>query len=41
MLGMTRGELGLVIFIFALVYTAGLLPKIARKVASVFGKDQA
>jgi len=28
-LGLTRGEIILVAFIFGLVYTAGLLPKIA------------
>jgi hypothetical protein len=38
MLGMTRGEIGLVVFIFALVYTAGLLPRIARGVTAAFGR---
>lgn len=28
---MTRGEIILVAFIFALVYTAGLLPKVAAR----------
>lgn len=31
--GMTHGEIGLVVFIFALVYVAGLLPKAARLLA--------
>jgi hypothetical protein len=30
-LGLTRGEIALVAFIFALVYLAGLLPKIAAR----------
>jgi hypothetical protein len=30
-LGLTRGEILLVAFIFALVYVAGLLPKIAAR----------
>ncbi len=37
-LDMTRGELGLVVFIFALVYVAGLLPKIADRLTAAFGK---
>jgi hypothetical protein len=41
MLSMTRGEIGLVVFIFALVYSAGLLPRIARRIAAAFGKDEA
>ncbi|MBX3264961.1 MAG: hypothetical protein KIS78_29625 [Labilithrix sp.] len=32
-LGLTRGELLLVAFIFGLIYTAGLLPKIAARLA--------
>gem|GEM_PF-3368801 len=28
--GLTRGEIALVAFVFALVYGAGLLPKLAR-----------
>ena len=32
-LGLTRGELLLVAFIFGLIYVAGLLPKIAAKLA--------
>jgi hypothetical protein len=32
-LGLTRGEIALVAFIFALVYIAGLLPKIAARLA--------
>jgi hypothetical protein len=33
--GMTRGEIGLVLFIFALVYSAGLLPWVIDKLTSV------
>ncbi len=32
---MTRAEVGLVVFIFVLVYAAGLLPKIVDRVVSV------
>jgi hypothetical protein len=32
-LGLTRGELLLVAFIFGLIYVAGLLPKIAARLA--------
>ncbi|MBX3210578.1 MAG: hypothetical protein KF850_00950 [Labilithrix sp.] len=32
-LGLTRGELVLVAFIFGLIYTAGFLPKIAARLA--------
>ena len=32
-LGLTRGEILLVVFIFALVYLAGLLPRIAARLA--------
>jgi hypothetical protein len=32
-LGITRGEIALVAFIFALVYVSGLLPKIAARIA--------
>ena len=35
MLGMTRGEIGLVIFIFALVYSAGLLPWVIDRLTSL------
>jgi hypothetical protein len=31
--GLTRGEILLVVFIFGLVYVAGLLPKIAARLA--------
>ena len=31
MFGLSRGELLLVVFIFALIYTAGLLPKITAR----------
>jgi hypothetical protein len=41
MFGMTRGEIGLVIFIFALVYSAGLLPWVIDRLTSVLaGKPQ-
>lgn len=33
MFGLTRGEILLVVFIFALVYGAGLLPKLAALVS--------
>jgi hypothetical protein len=37
--GMTRGEIGLVVFIFALVYAAGFLPKVASRLAAALGKE--
>ncbi len=41
MLGLTRGEILLVAFIFALVYGAGLLPKVAALLArSRGGSDE-
>jgi hypothetical protein len=39
-LGMTRGELGLTVFIFALVYSAGWLPKVASGLARMLGQDK-
>jgi hypothetical protein len=33
--GMTRGEIGLVAFIFALVYGAGLLPWVIDKLSAL------
>jgi hypothetical protein len=36
--GLTRGEIALIAFIFALVYSAGLLPKLAARLAGG-GKD--
>jgi Sec-independent protein translocase protein TatA len=33
-LGMTHGELGLVLFIFALVYGAQVLPKLGERVGT-------
>jgi hypothetical protein len=36
-LGLTRGEIALVAFIFALVYLAGLLPKIAARLDRIAG----
>jgi hypothetical protein len=38
LLGMTRGELGLVVFIFALVYSAQFLPKLASRLAAALDK---
>jgi hypothetical protein len=32
LLGMTRGELGLVLFVFAFVWVAGRVPKIGERV---------
>jgi Sec-independent protein translocase protein TatA len=32
--GMTRGEIGLVLFIFALIYGAGLLPRVGEKLGA-------
>jgi hypothetical protein len=37
MLGLTRGEVLLVVFIFGLIYVAGLLPRIAARLA---GRDE-
>ena len=36
---MTLGEIGLTVFIFVLVYSAGLLPRLANKLASLVGRD--
>jgi hypothetical protein len=33
--GMTMGEIGLTVFIFALVYCAGLLPRLADRLAAL------
>ena len=33
--GMTPGEIGLTIFIFVLVYCAGLLPRLADRLAAL------
>jgi hypothetical protein len=38
MFGLTRGEIILVAFIFALVYGAGLLPKLVALVTGTSGK---
>lgn len=35
---MTRAELGLVLFIFALVYSAGLLPRLANRLILLLDK---
>jgi len=46
MLGMTRGEIGLVLFIFALVWSAGQVPRLASVLAALVvgrghgGQDQ-
>lgn len=36
--GLTRGEIGLIVFIFGLIYAAGLLPKLAARLS---GKPEA
>jgi hypothetical protein len=33
--GMTLGEIGLTLFIFVLVYSAGLLPRLADRLAAL------
>lgn len=33
MFGLTHGEIGLAAFVFALIYGAGLIPKIAKLLA--------
>jgi hypothetical protein len=38
-LGLNRGDLLLVVFIFGLIYVAGLLPRIAARIAGADGKD--
>ena len=38
MFGMTRGEIALVAFIFALVYSAIVLPRLAERVGGGSGK---
>jgi hypothetical protein len=38
---MTRAEVGLVVFIFVLVYSAGLLPKLVDRLIALLGpKDE-
>jgi hypothetical protein len=39
-LGMTRGELGLVIFLFALIWGAGVLPGIGERLGARWGKKR-
>lgn len=36
--GLTRGEIGLTVFIFGLIYLSGLLPKVAARLS---GKPKA
>ena len=36
--GMTRGEMGLVVFIFALVYGAGHLQRLAERLEDALGR---
>ena len=36
--GMTHGELGLVLFIFALVYSAQVVPKVGARVGAWLGR---
>jgi hypothetical protein len=38
--GFTYGEIGLVAFIFLLVYSAGLLPKLSASLARARGKRE-
>jgi Sec-independent protein translocase protein TatA len=38
--GLTRGELILIAFIFALVYGAGFLPKLAARLSRASGKTR-
>jgi hypothetical protein len=40
-LGMTRAELGLTAFIFALIYGAGFLPRLGRFLGRAFSKPEA
>ena len=35
---MTRGEVGLVVFIFALVYGAGLLPRLVTRLGDLLAE---
>jgi hypothetical protein len=37
-LGMTHGELGLVLFIFALVYSAQIVPKLGARAGEWLGR---
>jgi hypothetical protein len=39
-LGMTRAELGLTAFIFALIYGAGFLPRLGRFLGRAFSKPE-
>ena len=36
--GLTRGEIALIAFVFALIYGAGLLPRLARWLEKKVGK---
>lgn len=38
--GMTRGEIGLAAFIFALIYLAGLLPRLGEQIGARLGRRQ-
>jgi len=40
LLGRTRGEIGLVVFIFALIYGAQFLPRLANRITAMLGKDE-
>jgi Sec-independent protein translocase protein TatA len=40
MFGMTRGELGLVLFVFLLVWGAGLLPRVGARVGEWLWKGR-
>jgi Sec-independent protein translocase protein TatA len=40
MLGMTRGEMGLVLFVFLLVWSAGIVPRIGERLALWLGEKK-
>jgi hypothetical protein len=39
LLGLTKGEIALVVFIFALIYMAGLLPKVVKLIVGREDED--
>jgi len=40
MFGLTRGELAMVVFLFALVWGAGLLPRLAEHIGTRFARPR-
>lgn len=40
MFALTRGELAMVLFIFALVWGAGVLPKMGERLATRFAREK-